>query len=250
VKGPGGGERLTRYLLGHLPPEEAEALEAEYFADDEVDAAVQAADADLIDSFVRGRQPPDQAAIFAERQAASPGLRARVHFARALLLLADRSEAIVWPAPRRRRVLWAGIAAGLAAALAALWIASDRGTRREKETPPPVRVATFVLTEAAARDLMGTVVRVPPEATIVRLQLQLIGPPPPPPVHASLTDGEGREVWSAQNVEMRATPPGSTASVSLPADQLPAGDYELTLSGIDRTGARSPIAAYAFRAER
>jgi hypothetical protein len=130
---PGDHERLTRYLLGELPDAEAEALEDECFDDDETQAALEAAEDDLVDAFVRGTLPPERLRAFESRYAASPELRERVQFARALLRMSDERAGAAAPPARRWTAAWAA-AAALAAAVAGWALVDQRGARRERDT--------------------------------------------------------------------------------------------------------------------
>ena len=57
-------ELLVRYHLGELSPEERDAVEARYFADDAFHEQVLAAEEELIDSYLRGELSTNQRAHF------------------------------------------------------------------------------------------------------------------------------------------------------------------------------------------
>jgi hypothetical protein len=292
VTAASNGERLTRYLLGELPPEEAEAVEDECFRDDEAQAALEAADDDLVDAFVRGTLPPERQRAFEALYAASPPLRERVEFSRALLRTADERAASPAAASRRRTITWA-VAAGLAAA-AIGWVASDlRAVRREREAVrlaeaarereatelqarlraaaeelersrarqqllqellaevrSPLRIASFVLAAGTTRDLTGTVLHLPGDASVVRLHLLQDGPPPPPPLEATIETAEGDRVWRAGGLAFRPGARGAVVTLNVGAEQLPPGDYVATLSHVGRSGRLEEVASYSFRTER
>ena len=76
--------RLTAYLLGRLPPEEEEAVEAEYLGSADAYDRLQVAEDDLIDAYVGGHLPAEDVRRFEEHFLASPARRERVAFAQAL----------------------------------------------------------------------------------------------------------------------------------------------------------------------
>ncbi len=64
---------------------------------------------------------------------------------------------------------------------------------------------------------------------------------------ASLSDGRGRVLWTASDLE--AAPPG-TLALSLPTSLLPPGDYALILEGFSAPGRPVPAGHYSFQVER
>jgi hypothetical protein len=79
------GERvLIKYLLGQVSSQERDALEDQYFADDERLEELVSAENDLIDSYIRGHLSPSDKDAF-ERHFLTPEKQERVNFARALL---------------------------------------------------------------------------------------------------------------------------------------------------------------------
>jgi anti-sigma factor RsiW len=76
---------LTRYLLGDISESQREHLEHEYFINNELWSALNAAADDLIDAYVRGELPQNQREQFERHFMASSDRRTRVDFARVLL---------------------------------------------------------------------------------------------------------------------------------------------------------------------
>jgi hypothetical protein len=99
-------DRLVRYLLGELPPEEQERLEAEFFARDEAFHDLLAAEDDLIDAYCGGGLAGPLRERFEARYLRTDEGRERVEFARALRRLSPGTR------PSRR---WLPLAASLAA---------------------------------------------------------------------------------------------------------------------------------------
>ncbi len=86
--------RVRRYLLGDLPPDEALALESNYFEDDELFDSVQIMEDELVRDFLKGEMAPDLRQRFELRYSSSPELIKKIEFARAVLLASEnlRSE--------------------------------------------------------------------------------------------------------------------------------------------------------------
>lgn len=80
-----------RYLLGELSEEEQSRLEERYFADPAFFHAVRARRDDLIDAYLRGELSPHERERFETHLMASPHLRERVEFARALIETVDHT---------------------------------------------------------------------------------------------------------------------------------------------------------------
>ncbi len=75
---------LLKYLLGTLPEEQQVQVEDRALSDAVYREALEAAEADLIDSYVRGELSPSDRRAFEQRFLASPQRRNKVEFARAL----------------------------------------------------------------------------------------------------------------------------------------------------------------------
>jgi hypothetical protein len=84
---------LLNYLLGHLSNEEQARVEDRAFADAGYLDALEAAEADLIDSYVRGELSQADRRQFEQRFLASPQRRGKVEFARTLARVAAESHA-------------------------------------------------------------------------------------------------------------------------------------------------------------
>jgi hypothetical protein len=103
-------DRLTRYLLGELPDAEAEQLDEQSIADDDVADRLRVAETDLIDAYVRGTLPAQTRKRFESHYLASPARRAKVAFAQRFLRAIDAaapSVAITRPTTLSRVVVWA-----------------------------------------------------------------------------------------------------------------------------------------------
>ena len=83
---------LVKYLLGNLSEEEQVQVEDRAFADADYLGALEAAEADLIDAYVRGELSQSDRRGFERRFLTSPQRRSKVEFARALATIAAESK--------------------------------------------------------------------------------------------------------------------------------------------------------------
>ena len=110
-----------RYLLGNLSEDEKTRMEEAFFADDSKFEAVELAEDELIDAYVRNELSPEEQRQFKAKLLTSPRLMERADFARALVekadsLLSAEAEGSIEPAlpvssptakPKTR--WWAGV---------------------------------------------------------------------------------------------------------------------------------------------
>src|SRR5262245_55733174 len=103
---------LLRYLLGELPEEEQVQVEDRAFSDPDFLVALETAEADLIDAWVRRDLPQSQRRAFEARFLNSPQRRRKVEFASDLAKAATQFRApapltVVQPVPARES--WLGL---------------------------------------------------------------------------------------------------------------------------------------------
>jgi len=114
---------LVKYLLGNLPDTEEVQVEDRAFADANYLGALEAAEADLIDTYVRGGLSQSERRAFERRFLTSPNCWSKVEFARALARVTAESTE---PERRPQRQTWLSFIRGwspavqLAAGVAAL----------------------------------------------------------------------------------------------------------------------------------
>src|SRR5688500_4432553 len=82
---------LVNYLLGNLSETEQEQVEDRAFADADYRNALEASEADLIDTYVRGGLSQSERRAFERRFLTSTNRRSKVEFARALAKAAAES---------------------------------------------------------------------------------------------------------------------------------------------------------------
>ena len=76
--------KISRYLLGELPPEEMDALEARLLSESKLFDLAESVEDDVIDRYVRGELSREEARRFERRLLPSVRVQERVAFARAL----------------------------------------------------------------------------------------------------------------------------------------------------------------------
>jgi hypothetical protein len=253
MRGLGAGqERRTRYLLGLASEEEREAVEVEFFADDESFERLQAAEDELFDAYAAGGMVPAEEAAFRQRYLSSPEGRQRLTFARALHRRAEDASSRIEAVPRhgdRTPARWAALAAGLAAALAAAWLGVQnvrlrneverlRAERRSdpalehpvdpKPLVPQTQRATVVRLPVQPR-AERTDVTLEPGTRSLRLEVALSEDEDSATFDAVVRSAEGKEVWRQEGLAPKQF--GAPLVVMAPADAFPDGEYVLSVEG-------------------
>jgi hypothetical protein len=95
---------VVRYLLGELSESEQVAIEDRAFADSEYLGAIEATEADLIDTYVRGGLVESERLAFERQFLNSPNRRRKVEFARALAVVAAESQVQIQMRPSTREL--------------------------------------------------------------------------------------------------------------------------------------------------
>src|SRR5215471_6783788 len=83
---------MVQYLLGNLSEEEQVRIEDKAFADSNYMGALEAAEADLIDAYVRGELSEAERRKFEQRFLTSSDRRSKVEFARDLVRVTEESK--------------------------------------------------------------------------------------------------------------------------------------------------------------
>jgi hypothetical protein len=264
-------DMLRRYLLRQLPEPDADAVEAAYFADSDVTARLDDLDDDLVRDYLDDALPPPDRTAF-EARLIQPAYAARLEFVRGMRALQPPAAApahTAWPSS------WtAGLAAAAVVVLAVGgWWLATRGDATDSAPPqastpapaapggappaPPGAVAPPAATRpevvvALSLPLSATrsggavpTVELPQDADAVVLRVGL--PLPPLADLAAEVRGvdNGREWRGVATPPAPDAPSATTAEVRVPAAELPAGDYVLTLRRGD-----APVTAAFFRVVR
>lgn len=123
--------QISRYLLGQLPKEEMDRIEARLLHDSELFGLAETVEDDVVDRYVRGELAPEERRRFERRLLPSERIRERVELARALAAHADRrsafrtrpargSDVLPFFRPAAARLAWA---ASLVVLVLAGWLA-------------------------------------------------------------------------------------------------------------------------------
>jgi hypothetical protein len=258
-------DTLVRYLLGSLPDDEAERLDELSITDDEFAARLAAAEADVIDAYVRHELPADERARFEAIYTASPGMRARLELARSLAARSHRAE----------RRSWVPLAAAAAVVLSVGGYWLSQGSRQStppaasppmqteapRPAPAPVPAApgpvaapgsptvlSFVLAAPTRQADNGAIITVPRTDAAIELRLRIEGDDFPEYL-ATLKDAAGvRTLWRSSRVRAEGPPADRVVPIRVPANLLTPRRHVLELRGLPAKGEPETIASYAFRA--
>jgi len=163
--------RLRRYLLGELPDEDRERLQAAYFADGELFVRLLGVEEDLIDAYVRGELTEGDRVRFEQRFGRTARQLDRIKIAR--MLAGATAAPVRAPTPpvtadggtrpwsSRARTLAAAAAALLAVAAVATWRSGGEERRAEAVTRSTPPVAAGEIKEPSVPAPPGTPAEVP-----------------------------------------------------------------------------------------
>jgi hypothetical protein len=156
----------VKYLLGNLTEEEQVQVEDRAFADKDCLSSLEAAEADLIDAYVRGELSQPDRRDFELRFLASPERRRKVEFARALATITSESQTQESRAAERPffiRAFWGWnpafqFAAGLAALMCiagGTWLAFENAAIRSRVAALEAERRGFEVREQSLRQQLG-----------------------------------------------------------------------------------------------
>jgi hypothetical protein len=266
---------FLKYLLGDLSEERQVEVEDRAFADREFLDALVAAEADLIDAWVRGELSPSERRAFEQRFLTSPQRRNKVEFARALAKVTSESQ----PAEAPRKTFWRwpfGMqwspalqwAAGLACLFcvaATAWFAVENAAMRSRvsvlearldqqahrpSTSPAPGVASLVLLPGLSRaEKRVPQLRLDPATQVIRIEVKLEPRDDYPRFRVELRTRRGDEVLTLANLPRRETAEGNSVLVEAPVSVVPPGQYELELKGIKGSSAED-VGFYYFNIDQ
>jgi hypothetical protein len=230
-------DRIARYLLDELPPEEREEFEDRYLTDEGPYADLLAVEDDLIDLYCEGGLPSDRRQRFEARYLATAEGRERVEFARALKRFAARPAApATAPRTKGRPPSWLAWAAVVVAALGALLVLvlrqdGEAGRARAELESLQRQIARQ---EEQAREQDRRLAKLGEEAASAREQAQvlaeLLGVGAGRPLRAAsllLTGGLRRD--AATLPRLTPAPGVEIVRLQLPLPGPPRGSYRASL---------------------
>jgi len=255
-------EMLTRYLLGQLPTEQAEALDERSVVDPPFAERLRGIELDLADAYVRGELSPAERQHWERTFAASRAGQEHLRLAEALAMAEPRRNraAPVSPAIRSspwtsRRIRSLAAAAALALTLSAAYAIrrgepepgglSTAGTIGVQPSPPaavptapPPSPAVIALTLAAPTrsQAEAPVLTIPTGAPEVQLRLRL-DPAPFSRYAIDVRDlASGRVIWRATDVAAIESTDGRVLPVTVPASAFHDGRFALDVHGKSARG--------------
>ena len=279
-------DRLVRYLLGDLPRQEQECFEEEYFTSDEAWEALNAAEDDLINSYVRGELSPLQREQFERHFLASAKDCERVELAKILLnsavrrrvgMLDDRQAPAAPSWIGTSTLKWVSAAAGVAAAVLAVFLLGQNHRLRieiddfqkqraelqrqntqlqqhiaalTKTTGPEVATISLVLTPGLLRDTgpenQNNVLKLPAKAALVKLLLDLRRDEYSE-YDVALRTVEGKEIQQIAGLKSEpGAHGGRVVALSLPLRLLLPGDYIIRLYGQNAQNKMETLTPYSL----
>jgi hypothetical protein len=267
--------RYRSYLLGEMPEEERLAVEERYFADEDVFAAVLAAEDELVEAHLDGTLTAGERARFERVFLATTGRQGSV-------LLAEALRGRMVPARTMPAFRPAIAAVVLLAVAGSLWLARNRArvpaaadrtagteagpvTSPLRDVPPrsaaleaspaeapPARasapsVLTVILAAGLVRDA-GTpnTFAVPRGTDAVRLRLRLEAGDFAR-YRVALQTAEGRELVAQDAVIARESGRGAALEALVPSKVLEPGTYVVIASGVPAGGLAETLGEYVFR---
>jgi len=242
---------IRKYLLGLLPPAEQPPLEERLFTDDAFYEEFLIVEGELIDQYLTGHVSESEREGFENHFLTTPERQQKVRFARALRRYVAARGAVQTEAaaaspgdagevdrpssrklgllallrPRNPALSFSLAAAALLLVFGAAWVVM-RGLRPRQE---PRQVLTVLLTPGGLTRERGD----------VRQVFQSY--------RATLLNAEGATVLTDEGLRSEPADGGRVLVVSVPARDVPPGDYQLRLSGVYGDGNSESADSYRFK---
>lgn len=252
---------LREYLLGRLPTESAESLESEMLENEDLFEKVRIIETELYDDFAGGRLSDTDQRAFLSRYS---GHAARSRFVFATTLQGRTAATrIATFRPRASRIVLA--AAAIAVVAIGLTFVSLRTeqpattipqTARTVEPPAiaipsPARTIAFTITLGTSRaPEKSNTLSIPADAAAVELDVRLH----PEDVYDSyavdVRDVTGKSVWQRSDLRATVAPDARNIEALVPADRLPAGTYEIAVSGTTGTATAEDLGFQSLEVRR
>ena len=239
---------LRRYLLGTIDPEVREDVEKRLFSEDQIfSQQLSLAEDELIDAYVSEGLDGEERHRFEQCFLITEERREKVGFARELKAYAVREREVGSRSGARFALpSWASAAAAAVLVVvlpAATWQIARSGAGRDD-------VSAWL--SAGQFRAVGTPLdrlRVPPEARLVRLRLE-IDAAKYPAYRATLHLVAGDELWSQSNLRPTTIDDRLGVELTLPAPMLTGDDYFIRLDGLAPGKDPVPIGRFDLRVLR
>lgn len=242
-------EVMRDWLLCRLSEPESAALEERLFQDgspdDDLLAAMDAAERDLVDDYVRNGLDADGRAAFERRLLQTVDDRARVAIARALAnarsMLSPESSSLVrhraasvsarLPAPHRTRRWRMALGAGAAALVLIAIFATMRSGRIVAPVAAPASnpaMPTVTLLASVQRGAGERAIELPHGAAWIRLQAEIESPTAGARYDLAVADG-AQIVFEVGGLALHQSGPYHYVEASLPASALGPGERSVSV---------------------
>lgn len=263
-------QEMNQYLLGSLPELETERLDELSLTDAEFADALGTAEKDLIDAYVQGELAGVALQQFKSHYLASPGTRAKVEFAQAFQVMAEKHQAAeaaaedLGESPTKRKVLdrfpalgifgfprpvaqWGLAAAALVLFLVGGWLLLEENTGEVKRQSTTPSIASFVLTPQMRDAGQVRTLSIPAKTDQVVMELQL-EPNDYSGYRVELRDrSDNRTLWRSDQLTAETTGNSRALRISLPARLLKSQTYLLRVTGVPANGVPEIVGEYPFK---
>jgi hypothetical protein len=238
---------LFRYLLGTIAPKVRADVEKRLFSNDRIFwEQMCLAEDELIDAYVSEDLDHEQRQRFEQVFLTTADRRDKLTFARALKAYSQRERGSRARAGGRLSVpSWAAAAAAvLVVVLPALTWQIARPATAGGEMSAWLSSG---LVRSVDRELER--LRVPPDAKLVRLRLE-VDATTYPTYRATMHLASGEEVWAQNGLHSIAIGDRQAVELTLPAELLPEGDFYVRLFGMSPPNDPARLDRYDFRVLR
>lgn len=239
---------LRDFLLGRLSSEVAEPLEAEILESEELYEKMQIVETELFDDFAAGRLTAADQRAFLSRYS-DHAARSRFVFANTLQARTAATRIASFRPRAARIVLAAAAIAVVAIGLAfvsmrrpELPVMTPTQTARSLEpapiaVPPLARTISFTIALGGTRASAGpNVLSIPADTAHVQFGVRLHPEDVYERYAIEIRNVRDRSVWQQSDLRATAAPETRTVQTAVPADLLPAGTYEIAVSGVNGNG--------------
>ncbi|HEX7332420.1 MAG TPA: hypothetical protein VF290_13035 [Pyrinomonadaceae bacterium] len=227
-------EDLRLWLLGLLPEQESQSLEERLITDSELYDELFIVEEELIDSYIAGRLSDDERSAFQSYFMNSPERQEQFRIANALRVYIGDAKETESTTEEKRRWPFAAMslvaAAVVIAALVWAWLPASTGKSHRAELTPGGQTREG-----------GTVQRItiPPGTDTLDLDLKLTRNDFQK-YRATLLNSDGGTIQIHENLT------GPTLRFSVNTEQIPPGEYQIKVDGLNTSGTFESADSYRF----
>ena len=240
---------IRQYLLGNLSDDEQEKLEERLMVEDDLFDELEISKGELVEEYRAGELSQKDRQWFEQHFLASPDGRQRHAFAVAIECL-ERLPANAEPAPQRltfrdkleaffgtpRLATAALVTIGAVFLVGIVWLIIPRGPQKFVA----VSLTSNAITRATGADQYT---RIQMQSDVSELRISLALPQPGAPGSTYRVQLDNR--LEVKNLEPSAHD-SNVVSVVIPRQQVPPGQYALSLTEVKADGTTQPVPGYYF----